>query len=125
MKAVLLCTLMAAALFLSCKNDPKQQSVEWTVGQSAASVNKTFKLGDAGALSLTLDNSSLCASSGIRILIEANNQQVYQEMAIQFPFVKSWTLDPRADISITTEVAEFNPDIQCTQLGDVKVTAKY
>lgn len=129
MKTVFLFTLTILTLVYGCdcngNGNGNQKTIEWLCGQTAAEVTKTFKAGAAGNVSMTLENVSLCASSGIRILVLANNQQVYQEMAIQFPFVKTLTVDPNADVSFTTEVAEYNPDVQCVQLGDAKITVKY
>lgn len=126
MKTSIFPILLLALLLPACKNSRyTPQTLEWTCGEGALTVTKTLTVGKPGDLTLTLGPSSLCQSDGIKVVVTANGKPVYEEIVSKFPFTQTWKLEPKASVSITTEVTDVESNIQCIRLGEVTCTAKY
>jgi hypothetical protein len=119
--------LLLATLFVSCGDDePTLTTTDWVLSSNALSKTQSVNSGDNTLVSLTLETTDLCPDSGVRVVVDVNGTEQFNELIEAFDYNLDITVSKNVDIDITTSIEGIpNSPVTCITLGSVQCSLTY
>ena len=112
----------------ACQNEPESPNpiqLDWDLASEQICKSQTIESAVNETYLLSLQTSSLCPNSGVRVVVSANGTEFYNFVVTSFPHDQLLEFPNNTNVQLSTCIEEVSSDVVCVWLGEVECLLSY